>query len=799
MCRFAYKKFDTCGDYGIEVQDFCDQALWKAGVHGVLQVCVPAILESDDYEPPQVVKFIGYEGFCGMCVDRYKLPPTISRRSYSDHELDHRKESNAFDPHSLAPYILTQCFWARIPDLLGIVDQFEGSQTGQGPYIMFPKLVEQMTWSELRNSVPFMIDGVLEDESHHDLEEVLERLNITGGISDWDKECILKAIQAGINLRAMIFKPRGMSFGDFDAIVECLRAAAIQVLTKTAEDLRQQEAFQQNPEVSDVSTLTSLETTPELSDLDVDLNPEFTTPVKSARKNSARLRNMSENKQKSGSSRKGKLAQAAKLVQPAVETQSTPERPSSSRPRKSSRKSSKKKEMSRYEVEQERMRGILQHLRDHDTLDDYKPAVESSDEAIASPAPARKSSAAKPAKKKSNVLPPVDLGERLRQIAKQERTIEQLRQRKPSSIGFGGGSMAQTLLGGGPSNAVQQTPGGRTVGDRTASNTTNDESAGSGSSPALGDRTMRESAAETSDPGSHPPHGYDLSSPQSRGTNRTFDSANASETQLRHVVQEPPGAHNAAAFQGFQMQQNFNHNIIPRLSPETIQRLAESTGHPFYKGAAVLARERATARSGGWQQQAHDLPQLPQNPTQPSQFGSQQLAYGLPPVPQTQYRPSQFGAQQLANGLPQLPQIPTQHSHSGLQHTPYGLPQLPRTPTQSSQYDLPWLSQDPAHPSHFGAAQQSQMPQPRPRPQQLAHGLPQLPLQSSSQSSQGTQYFQGFGRPPRDGMQNPTSSRASMYLHNYPVDDDDDEDEDEDLQFTSRDEWQNSNRKRRAH
>lgn len=45
MCRFVYKKYDTCGDHFIEVLDFCGHNLWKAGVQGVLQVCVPEILE----------------------------------------------------------------------------------------------------------------------------------------------------------------------------------------------------------------------------------------------------------------------------------------------------------------------------------------------------------------------------------------------------------------------------------------------------------------------------------------------------------------------------------------------------------------------------------------------------------------------------------------------------------------------------------------------------------------------------------------------------------------------------------
>lgn len=177
---------------------------------------------SEDDEPPQVVTFIGYEGFCALCVDKYQvchsyqkiaclnahssvsqLPATIPTRSYSDRELNYWNQSSAFDPHSLAPYILTPGFWARIPDLLGIVDQFEGSRMEQGPYIMFPKLLGQLTWSELRNSMPFTSNGVVEDECHLDLEEILERLDVSRGISNWDKECILKAMQAGINLRAL--------------------------------------------------------------------------------------------------------------------------------------------------------------------------------------------------------------------------------------------------------------------------------------------------------------------------------------------------------------------------------------------------------------------------------------------------------------------------------------------------------------------------------------------------------------------------------------------------------------------
>lgn len=67
---------------------------------------------------------------------------------------------------------------------------------------MFPKILEQLTWSELRDRVPFTSHGVMEDGCCLDLE-VLEGLFVSGGISDWDKECMLNAMQAGISLQAL--------------------------------------------------------------------------------------------------------------------------------------------------------------------------------------------------------------------------------------------------------------------------------------------------------------------------------------------------------------------------------------------------------------------------------------------------------------------------------------------------------------------------------------------------------------------------------------------------------------------
>lgn len=80
MCLFHYKKFDSCGDYGIEISSVCDEALWRAGLRGVLQICVPRILERslewsgpDDHEPPKPAFFRGYDGFCEVCVEKFKV------------------------------------------------------------------------------------------------------------------------------------------------------------------------------------------------------------------------------------------------------------------------------------------------------------------------------------------------------------------------------------------------------------------------------------------------------------------------------------------------------------------------------------------------------------------------------------------------------------------------------------------------------------------------------------------------------------------------------------------------------
>lgn len=98
MCHFQYKKFDSCGDYGIEVSHVCDEALWRAGLRGALQICIPRILERslewsgrDDHEPPKPALFRGYDGFCEMCVTKFRVSrPTTAVLCILSSYLFHR-------------------------------------------------------------------------------------------------------------------------------------------------------------------------------------------------------------------------------------------------------------------------------------------------------------------------------------------------------------------------------------------------------------------------------------------------------------------------------------------------------------------------------------------------------------------------------------------------------------------------------------------------------------------------------------------------------------------------------------
>lgn len=163
--------------------------------------------------------FISYEGFCEMCVHTYnvsrshqsitflgahsdmsQIPHSIPQRSHSDHELNYWNHLVAFDTHSFAPYLLTRGFFAQIPDLLGVADQFEAACLRQGPKIFISRSLEQKTWSELRNSLPFTINGSFEEGMSLSMTEVLELLGLSGGITKRDIDHISNTIRTGSKL-----------------------------------------------------------------------------------------------------------------------------------------------------------------------------------------------------------------------------------------------------------------------------------------------------------------------------------------------------------------------------------------------------------------------------------------------------------------------------------------------------------------------------------------------------------------------------------------------------------------------
>lgn len=565
---------------------------------------------------------------------------------------------------------------------------------------------------------------------------------------------------------SILFKPRGMPFVDYDDLLDCLRADAIQVLSKRVEILRERNTSQQEAEVSDVSSLTSLGTTPELSDVDMDLPSKSGTtanPGKASNKGGYQLRSKPEDGLKSGAFGEGKPGLASKTL---------------------ARKSTKQRSYSAYAAEQVRRSGLLRHLLNHETLADCKTAIQFTDEAVVSPSPAPRSNATQPARKHATLVPPrtepdewLALDRRLREIS--EKDI--MNAHKPESTGPGGRDTAQT-------------PQETTVGNQTVGIATTDESAG-----LYLESIMRSSWAGSSDSRNQSVQG-NVSSPPYRGTKQLHGA------QQPHGSQQPHVDQNAAAIQGFWRQQYVN-SVLPLLPAETIQDLTQSSGDPSFEGAAaVLSRPRLPAHSG-WQHRVPDMPelhqslnQLPQLGSQPSspqglsQMESHQSPYDPSQYPQTPTRPPRLRPQQLAHGLPQTPGTPTQPSQFRSQQPPRGLAQLPRATTRSpSPSDLPRPRRTTAKQPRFGMPwpPQTTAPPPRPGSPQLAHSQPQVPSQTPPGSLQDAQYPQGFGQP-RGEAQNLASLREALRVSQV------DDDEQDDLQYSSRDAWQSSNRKRKA-
>ncbi|KUI68566.1 hypothetical protein VM1G_03981 [Cytospora mali] len=746
MCRFEYKKFDACGHCGIEVHDFCEEVLWKAGRYGELQICIPELLQRslewpgpDEHEPPQIVLFIGYEGFCEMCVVQFK-------RSYTDKELNYRKPQNLYEPNSLAPYVLIRGLFTQIPDLLDISNQFKAAQVKQGPYILFPSVLERMTWSELRKHMPVTNKGVFEDGCVLTLDEVLERLEITEGITKNDKDCIFNAMQTASNLRTFYkkyFKPRGMPFGNFDSIVECFRAAATQIKLKKTEGLKI--SPERGSELSGISTLTIPSKTPKLPDYDMD-------PPMSLERDS----------ELSDISTLTVLTKTPELSDYGTAPRNTP---SPSRSSTLERQAGMRKPQLRDKPE-------MWHVLDDLRKGNQSKATRLAQTAIGKQTPqqVKSSSAEKPTDRNSVPTFVNEAGP----------------QRKHTSMDSGNGTTthpttnevessasAQPSPRGSPLKAGEQYLGQTTA---TAGNATSSDS--SGTYMEVGAWTIGWPEAGRAASATHLAHDHQLS-PQFRSTKEVFQPGDAYGYQRTHRAQQLPDTQSSACTQGLESQQ------FREIQPcGALQSLANTLAlpcpsfHPSVMGiqqphAGQLLQGgqyvRGSPRSHGMQRQpsatpynlaTHQLGNLPASQNQ--RYNDQAPRRMLPVQHQTQLTAEQIFRPTAVSLQPVL------HTSCDPQHLAHGLPQLPWSPT---------LPEEPAFSPSFGW----QLPQ-------LADGLPRHSW-GPSQFSRSTQ--QPRCSQSRHGRQPVVSPRETIYSPGSASG------EDGDLQESSKGAWQSSQASRK--
>lgn len=163
-------------------------------------VSVRCVSQSSRYIVPETSSQVSC--FHTHCIAS-QLPCSILHRSYSDHELDYSRPCNSFSPDDLAPYIYFGGLTAQIPELLGLADQFEAAQMKQGPYIIFYRSLEQGTWSQLRKALPFTYQGAFQSDCTLDWDDTLRRLNINAGITEYDRDQVVYAMQHGPHPRVV--------------------------------------------------------------------------------------------------------------------------------------------------------------------------------------------------------------------------------------------------------------------------------------------------------------------------------------------------------------------------------------------------------------------------------------------------------------------------------------------------------------------------------------------------------------------------------------------------------------------
>lgn len=373
-------------------------------------------------------------------------------------------------------------------------------------------------------------------------------------------------------------------------------------------------------------------------------------------------------------------------------------------------------------------------------------------------------SAAKTAKKKG-VPMFVDQAEQQRMIVEQERKIELLRQRQHEFIGSGSGSTtgpthnaesyasAQPVLGGGTLVAGEQEPA-----RMTANNAMND-----GSNLRL------------------------------RGIVRVFETVCGDDAVQRpHDSRQPHGTQNPARIQGPRSQHHVPYVQDQSQAPQMMQQL-EQGRNPATQ--AVLGTQQLEAIRAAQQQHYADNQQARETKSR----GALQSLVNSFPASHPFAQSSGAGVQQPHRGQ----QLGHPYAAAQQQQHQTGQGQRHALPPDAAQAVVG--SMIVPHPSleSFAMPSHPVFPAASGDPQQLAHGLPQVPQSSPlfsqsafptfdgpSPSSQGAQHnTQGIGS--RDTPQLPASSQEAIYVPESPVN------EDEDVQVSCQDAWDHSRASRR--
>lgn len=69
--------------------------------------------------------------------------------------------------------------------------------------MIFYKSLRQGSWSQLRKTLPFTYQGAFQSDYSLDFDETMKRLNINEGITEYDRDQVVYAMQHGPHPRVV--------------------------------------------------------------------------------------------------------------------------------------------------------------------------------------------------------------------------------------------------------------------------------------------------------------------------------------------------------------------------------------------------------------------------------------------------------------------------------------------------------------------------------------------------------------------------------------------------------------------